>query len=84
MSQNGRGLVDAFVSDGRSLISLCGIRLGLAGLFAIFQSITGHFLPHDVTFLQMQPEALCRIHECRIVHFMIHDRISFGGALAVL
>ena len=84
MSQNERGLIDAFVGDGRSLISLCGICLGLAGLFAIFQSITGHFLPHDVAFLQMQPEALCRINECRIVHFMIHDRISFGGSLVAI
>jgi len=84
MSQNERGLVDAFVGDGRSLISLCGICLGLAGLFAIFQSITGHFLPHDVAFLQMQPEALCSINECRIVHFMIHDRISFGGSLVAI
>ena len=84
MSPNERGLIDAFVGDGRSLISLCGICLGLAGLFAIFQSITGHFLPHDVAFLQMQPEALCSINECRIVHFMIHDRISFGGSLVAI
>ncbi len=84
MSQNERGLIDTFVGDGRPLISLCGICLGLAGLFAIFQSITGHFLPHDVAFLQMQPEALCRINECRIVHFMIHDRISFGGSLVAI
>ncbi|MDA1229672.1 MAG: hypothetical protein O2856_02770 [Planctomycetota bacterium] len=84
MSQNDRGLIEAFVGDGRSLIGLCGICLGLAGLFAIFQSITGHFLPHDVAYLQMQPEALCRINECRIVHFMIHDRISFGGSLVAI
>ncbi len=84
MPPHDRGLIDAFVGDGRSLISLCGICLGLAGLFAIFQSVTGHFLPHDVAFLQMQPEALCSINECRIVHFMIHDRISFGGSLVAI
>lgn len=84
MPHNDRGLIEAFVGDGRSLISLCGICLGLAGLFAIFQSITGHFLPHDVAYLQMQPEKLCEINECRIVHFMIHDRISFGGALVAI
>jgi len=29
----------------------------------------------------MLPQELCGINECRIVHFMIHDRISFGGAI---
>src|SRR3954451_1244732 len=24
------------------------------------------------------------MHECRIVHFMIHDRISFGGSLIAI
>lgn len=79
-----RGLIEALVGDGRSLISLCGICLGLAGLFAIFQSATGHFLPHDTAYLQMQPSDLCQINECRIVHFMIHDRISFGGSLVAI
>jgi len=84
MQQDQRGLWETFVGDGRSLISFCGICLALAGLFAIFQSLTGHFLPHDVAYLQMPPEELCGINECRIVHFMIHDRISFGGALVAI
>ncbi|MEZ6127592.1 MAG: hypothetical protein R3C59_02855 [Planctomycetaceae bacterium] len=84
MQQDRRGLWEAFVGDGRTLISFCGICLALAGLFAIFQSMTGHFLPHDVAYLQMPPEELCGINECRIVHFMIHDRISFGGALVAI
>lgn len=84
MQQDQRGLWEAFIGDGRSLISFCGICLALAGLFAIFQSMTGHFLPHDVAYLQMPPEELCGINECRIVHFMIHDRISFGGALVAI
>ncbi len=84
MHHDQRGLAEAFVGDGRSLIVLCGICLGLAGLFAIFQSMTGHFLPHDVAYLKMQPEELCSINECRIVHFMIHDRISFGGSLVAI
>ncbi len=35
------------VGDGRALISLTGVCLCLAGAFALFQSATGHFLPHD-------------------------------------
>lgn len=72
------------IGDGRPLIALTGLCLGLAGMFAIFQSLTGHFMPHDTAFLRMQPQELCGINECRIVHFMIHDRISFGGALIAI
>jgi hypothetical protein len=79
-----RGLFEALIGDGRSLITLTGICLALSGAFAIFQSATGHFLPHDIAFLQMSATDLCGINECRIVHFMIHDRVSFGGALIAI
>jgi hypothetical protein len=71
----------ALIGDGRPLLSLTGLCLVLSGLFALFLSATRHFLPHDVYFLGMSPEDLCSINECRIVHFMFHDRVSFGGAL---
>ena len=72
------------VDDGRPLISLTGLSLALSGAFALFQSATGHFLPHDIEFLKMAPQELCGINECRIVHFMFHDRVSFGGALIAI
>src|SRR5579872_4685618 len=72
------------VGDGRPLISLSGLCLALSGAFAIFQSATGHFLPHDTEFLKMLPQDLCKINECRIVHFMFHDRVSFGGSLIAI
>jgi hypothetical protein len=78
---DNRGLFDALIADGRPLISFTGLCLMLSGLFALFLSITGHFLPQDVQFLGMTPERLCEVNECRIVHFMFHDRVSFGGAL---
>lgn len=79
-----RGLFTAFVADGRPLLSLTGLLLILAGLFALFLSATRHFLPHDVVYLRMTPEELCAINECRIVHFMIHDRVAFGGAIIAI
>jgi hypothetical protein len=79
-----RGFVSALVGDGTPLLSLTGVCLLLSGVFASFLGMTGHFLPHDVAFLGMMPEELCAVNECRIVHFMIHDRISFGGALIAI
>jgi hypothetical protein len=74
-------LFHALAADGRWFIHLTGLALIFSGGFAIFLSATGSFLPHDVAFLGMQPAELCAINECRIVHFMFHDRVSFGGVL---
>lgn len=82
--RDDRSLASALLSDGRPLLLFSGVCLLLSGGFALFQAATGHFLPHDIAFLGMQPDELCAINECRIVHFMIHDRISFGGALVAV
>lgn len=81
ISGDSRGFFTALTGDGRSLIVFTALALAFAGAGAIFLSITGHFLPHDVGFLGMQPVALCELNQCRIVHFMIHDRMSFGGVI---
>jgi hypothetical protein len=79
-----RGLVPLLVGDGRPLLTATGLALLLAGLFALFLSARKEFLPHDVAFLGMTPERLCQVNECRVVHFMIHDRVAFGGALCAI
>lgn len=78
------GFVTALIGDGRRLLAFTGLALVLSGLFAHFLAITGHFLPHDEQYLGMAAEDLCSLHGCRIVHFMIHDRASFGGALVAI
>jgi hypothetical protein len=78
------GLAYLLVRDGRPLLSLSALVLLFAGLFALFVAMRGEFLPHDIAFLGMTPAELCAVHECRIVHFMIHDRVSFGGALVAI
>lgn len=77
-------LLQAMIGDGVPLILLTALALAASGGFALFLSITGSFLPHDIEFLGMQAADLCRINECRIVHFMIHDRFSFGGVLIAI
>jgi hypothetical protein len=78
------GLLAELVGDGRPLLALVALGLILSGIFALFLSITGAFLPHDVAFLGMQPRELCALHQCRIVHFIFHDRVSFGGTLIAI
>ena len=79
-----RGLFHALLGDGRPLLSFTGLSLVLSGAFALFLSATGQFLPHDIQFLGMSADALCAINDCRVVRFMFHDRVAFGGALIAI
>ena len=81
VSVPSRHFLPALIADGRPLLSLTGIALLLSGGFALFLSATGAFLPQDVDYLGMRVQDLCGIGQCRIVHFMFHDRVSFGGVL---
>ena len=75
------GFVAVLVGDGRSLFKLFALALVGSGAFVLFQAATGHFLPHDTAYLGMDAQQLCAYYGCRIVHFMMHDRVSFGGVL---
>jgi MFS family permease len=79
-----RSFIAALIGDGRPLLIFTGLSLVLTGVFFLFLSATHHFLPHDVHFLGMTAEELCRIQNCRVVYFMFHDRVSFGGALIAI
>ena len=80
-SAEDNSLLQTLLADGRPLLLLTGLALVLVGGFAIFLGVTGHFLPHDEQYLGMEAAQLCAYDDCRIVHFMIHDRVAFGGAL---
>lgn len=76
-----RRFVNALIGDGRPLLILSSMFLVACGAFGIFQAGTGQFLPHDAAFLGMSADDLCAVDGCRVVHFMIHDRIAFAGVL---
>lgn len=76
-----QGLFQGLIGDGRPLLLFTGLSIVLSGGFALFLAATGHFLPQDTQFLGMTVEQLCALNDCRIVRFMIHDRVAFGGAL---
>lgn len=82
--RDDRGLLNALLGDGRPLLLLGGLALVLAGGFALFLSANKHFLPHDVDYLGMTAEQLCGFNNCRVVYFMFHDRVAFGGALIAI
>ena len=81
MNDDNRGIFEALIGDGRPLLLFTGLALILSGGFAIFTALTGHFLPQDTEFLGMTSAELCALHQCRVVHFMMHDRVSWGGSL---
>ena len=66
------------------MLIFSAVFLVACGAFAVFQAATGHFLPHDALYLGMSASQLCALDDCRILHFMIHDRISFGGVLVAI
>jgi len=79
-----RGLFSELIGDGRPALSLMAMALLMSGLFAIFLSFRREFLPHDVGYLGMTAGELCQVADCRVVRFMFHDRVSFGGTLVAV
>jgi hypothetical protein len=84
LTQADRGFLRTAIGDGPALLILSAVFLVACGAFVIFQAVTGHFLPHDAVYLGMTAPQLCALDGCRILYFMIHDRISFGGVLVAI
>lgn len=75
------GLWEAALGDGRLAVFVTGMALFGSGGFAVFQSVSGHFLPHDVAALGMDAKQLAVLGGGNLVRFMFHDRVSFGGVI---
>jgi hypothetical protein len=83
-SAEDRGFLQALLGDGQPMLFTLALGLLASGGAALFLAITGQFLPHDEQFLGMTAAELCAFDACRVVHFMIHDRASFGGVLIAI
>jgi len=79
-----QSLFSPLFADGRPFLTLGALGLTFSGGFALFLSAAGQFLPHDTQYIGMTARQLCALDGCKIVHFMIHDRVSFGGTLIAL
>jgi hypothetical protein len=77
-------LIATALGDGRSLIALTGIALALSGGFAILQSVSGQLLPQDSHAIGMDSTALMHAGNSRLVGFMFHDRVAYGGTLLAI
>jgi hypothetical protein len=69
---------------GRALLATTGWALVGSGLFAIYLAFTTTLLPHDVAYLGLTVEHLCSRYQCRVVGFMAHDRVAFGGSIIAI
>ncbi len=78
------GLFEALIADGRPPLTWTALALIFSGGFALFVSATGQFLPHDIAFLDLAAEQLRSVADGRLVAFMFHDRVAFGGALLAI
>jgi hypothetical protein len=74
-------LFGALLGDGRPFLCVTGTALFASGGFAIFQSVSGHLLPHDSQALGMDAPALAHAANRHLTNFMFHDRVAFGGTL---
>ena len=68
-------------ADGPALIALTGFGLIGGGLIAFALGATGYFLPHDLAYLGTDAADLWAVADSRLALFLIHDRVSFGGAV---
>jgi uncharacterized membrane protein (DUF2068 family) len=66
---------------GAYLVGFTGLVLVGSGLTALFLAATVKLLPYDIEYLGMTMDDLCARNACRIVHFMAHDRVSWGGSM---
>src|SRR5580658_6882682 len=79
-----RSLLQAVLDDGRFLIALTGISLALSGGFAVLQSVSGQLLPQDSHAIGMDSHALMQAGNPRLLGFMFHDRVAYGGTLLAI
>jgi hypothetical protein len=82
--RDDRSLLEVVLGDGRFLIALTGISLALSGGFAILQSTAGQLLPQDSHAIGMDSLALAHAANRRLLGFMFHDRVAYGGSLVAI
>ena len=55
-----------------------------AGVGTFIVGTTVKLMPYDTDYLGSSLSQLCKVHNCAIVGFIVHDRISFAGVIIAL
>ena len=76
-----RSLLSGLVGDGRPALGTVGMALAFAGGLAIYLGVTRQLLPHDLSYLGMSASEIDQIADGRLMDFMVHDRVAWGGSL---
>ena len=79
-----RTLWAGLIGDGRPALATVGVGLAFAGGLAIYLGLTRQLLPHDLSYLNMTAEAIDGVADGRLMDFMVHDRVSWGGSLVAV
>jgi hypothetical protein len=76
-----RSLWAGLLGDGRPALATIGVALAFAGGLAVYLGFTRQLLPHDLAYLGMSAVELGDVADGRLMDFMVHDRVSWGGSL---
>lgn len=76
-----QSLWNGLLGDGRPALATVGVALAFAGGLAVYLGITRQLLPHDLAYLGMTAVEINQIADGRLMDFMVHDRVSWGGSL---
>lgn len=76
-----RSLWSGLLGDGRPALATVGVALAFAGGLAVYLGFTRQLLPHDLGYLGMSATEIDQIADGRLMDFMVHDRVSWGGSL---
>ena len=76
-----RSLLSGLIGDGRPALATVGMALAFAGGLAVYLGVTRQLLPHDLAFLGMTRDEIEAIANGRLLDFMVHDRVAWGGSL---
>lgn len=79
--RSDQSLWNGLLGDGRPALATVGVALAFAGGLAVYLGITRQLLPHDLAYLGMTAGEINQLADGRLMDFMVHDRVSWGGSL---
>lgn len=83
-TQLQRSLVGSSESIGVMLLGAFAAATALLGATYLVLAIVVPLLPNDTDYLGISASQLCAVEDCRLVDFLSHGRMSYGGVLVAI